>query len=376
MTRKQRLLNQIHGDEADRIPRIGGWNLGVRNLSALAGISVEEYLKDPFQGMLRANICLGVDAMVPPIVPTDIDSIRDGSLQESIFEGVEPEALQERAEAIPATANEVLARFDAEAAEANYRRYLGGLREQLGEIELLTTVWEATANFALYFQYGYEAFLAATVLYPEEVGRIYWEDALLARERNRIVVRLMTEWDLVPMLLTGHDICNNSGPMCSPAFLKEFYWEHARVSLEPFVDAGIRVIGHCDGNVMPLIDDMIGAGFSGFQGFQYECGMDPYSIRSRKVVAGEYPLFMAGLSVTRTLPFGTPQDVDEEVEYCLDYTDGGKGLFLFTSNVTGVEVPPENIRAANRHVESIRPGQPRPGGGTRKEWPWRLSHPM
>ena len=59
-------------------------------------------------------------------------------------------------------------------------------------------------------------------------------------------------------------------------------WPHAKLSLEPFVDAGIRLIHHCDGNVMPLIDDMIAAGFSGFQGFQYECGVDLTELRRRR----------------------------------------------------------------------------------------------
>lgn len=91
------------------------------------------------------------------------------------------------------------------------------------------------------------------------------------------------------------------------------------------------------------------------------------------VAHGEAPLFFAGLSVSRTLPFGTPDDVREEVDYFLDFTDGGRGLFLMTSNVTGVEVPPENIHTAYRYIKEWNPRQPRQL--TRRQWPWAVSHP-
>ncbi|MBI4027424.1 MAG: hypothetical protein HY360_20735 [Verrucomicrobia bacterium] len=371
MTRKQRLLNQIHGDATDRVPMIGGWNLGVKNLATLAGINVAEYLQDPFRGVVRANQALGVDAVVMPIVPTDVHSVRSGSLQESHFENIEPEALKERADAIPDTEREALARFDPIEAEKKYREFFESHLSKLDGLEWITTLWEAPANFSLYFQYGYQAFLAATALYPEAVGRIYWEDGFLSRERNRIIVRLMKEYEVLPILFCGHDLCLNQGPMCSPSFLRKHYWPHAKTSLEPFVEAGIRIIGHCDGNVMPLVDDMIAAGFSGFQGFQYECGVDPCVLKERLVARGIAPLFFMGLSVSRTLPFGTTADVIAEVEYFLDVTDGGKGMFLFYSNVTGVEVPTKNIQAAFRHLASYDRKKPRPSASRRRQWPWQ-----
>lgn len=373
MTRRQRILNQINGDTPDRVPMLGGWNLGVRNMAEIAGISVEEYLRDPESGVIRANRKLDVDGMVPPIIPRDLESIRQGNLEERTFAEVEPEALQQRGAAIPEMEQKVVAKFDAQAVEKEYRQRFESLLKLMGDIVLIPTLWEAVANFSLYFQYGYEAFLAATALYPEEVELIWWEDSILARERNKIIVRLYREYDLAPMLFTGCDICMNGGPMCSPEYLRQSYWPHVKRSLEPYVEAGIRVLHHCDGNVMPLIDDMIGAGCSGFQGFQYECNVDPCELRRRRSLKGEVPLFMAGLSVTRTLPFGTRQDVMDEVDYMLDYTEGGHGMFLFTSNVTGVEVPPANLVAAYRRLAEYDPQKAVYHG--KHEWPWGAAHP-
>lgn len=375
LSRKQRLIRQLRGQEIDRVPMIGGWNLGVRNVADLAGLSVEDYLADPFSGVVRANRGLGVDAMVPPIVPVDIDAIRNGLLEEKTFQGVEPEALLDYANTIPDSEAGVLKKFNATEVELKYRNAWEPLIKRLDGIELLATCWETPAKFALYFQYGYEAFLAAVALYPEAVGRIFWENGILGRELSKVIVRLMKELDLIPAIFGGHDICVNRGPMVSPDYLREHYWPHAKISMEPFLEAGIRAIHHCDGNVMPLVDDMIEAGYSGFQGFQYECGVDPFELRKRRSLKGEVPVLLGGLSVTRTLPAGTPQDVIAEVDYALDATDGGQGLFLFTSNVTGVDVPPENIQAAYRYIAQYDPRKAVRTSTGPRPWPWLVNHP-
>ena len=362
MTHKDRILRQLAGEPVDRIPLIGGWSLGVRNVAALAGLSVEEYLRDPQANVVLANRRQGVDGMVPPIVPRELASIRAGLLQEETFADVDPEALLHYAEAIPATADAVLrARFNPAAVEAEYREHFTAMLAAMQDIVLMPTLWVLPANFSLYFTYGYVAFLSAVALYPEAVGRIYWEDGIISRARNKIIVELMREYDIIPLIFTGDDICTNEGPMVQPDFLREHLWPHIKYALEPCLDAGIRVIHHCDGNVMPLVDDMVAAGYSGFQGFQYECGVDIYALRQRRSLKNEEMLILGGLSVTRTLPFGTPEDACREVDYCLDATDGGRGLFLFTSNVTGVEVPTANLEAAYRHLRAYNPAVGRTG---------------
>ena len=233
--------------------------------------------------------------------------------------------------------------------------------------------WEIGGHFPLYTEFGYTAFLMACKLYPEAVGKIYWAKSLHSRERAKILVRLYKDYDLVPIMFCGEDLANNKGPMVSPVFLRKYYLPTVKMIIEPLVDAGVRFVHHCDGDVRPLIDDFIAIGFSGFQGFQYELGVDPYDLRRRRSRLGEEIIFFAGLSVSRTLPFGTPEDVRDEVDYFLDFTDGGKGMYLMTSNVTGVEVPPDNLRTAYSYVKTWDPAQPRTSH--RQSWPWGQKEP-
>lgn len=373
LTAKERLVRQARGQEIDRIPSIGGWIMGVRNLSELAGISTDEYLRNPMAGALRAYKALDVDGMVSPVVPTELETIRTGSVLEEGYAGIEPEALLERANSLPDTEREVLATFDPAAAEQGYRQYFENAFANWEGIVPIPNFWELGGAYPLFFEFGYIPFLTACALYPEAIEKIWWAKSLHARERAKILVGLYREYDLVPLLFCGEDLCTNKGPMLSPEYLREHYFHTLAMIAEPLVDAGIRLIYHCDGDVRLLLQDYIATGFSGFQGFQYEDYVDLYDIRQLCSRLGEELLLFTGMSITRTLPFGTPDDVRDEVDYFIDATDGGRGMFLFSSNVIGVEVPAENTRAGYEYVKSWDPNQPRVK--THQRWPWGVSHP-
>lgn len=373
LTRKERILRQIRGQEIDRVPALGGWMLGIPNIASLAGISIAEYMADPLGGVVKANLALDVDGMIQPIIPESLDQIRTGLVQEETFAGIEPEALLDKANTYPDTEKEVLASFDFAAEEARYRAYFTSAFRLWGGIEPIPNFWEIGGHFPLYTEFGYVAFLTACALYPEAVGKIYWAKSVHSRERAKILLKLYKEFDLVPLMFCGEDLANNKGPMVSPKFLRQHYLPTVKMIAEPLVNAGVRLIHHCDGDVRPLLQDYIAAGFSGFQGFQLELGLDPYQIKQMRGPFGEELIFFTGLSVSRTLPFGSLEDVREEVEYFLDFTAGGRNMFLFTTNVSGVECPPENMRAAYDHLKTWDPSLPRVP--RRLKWPWLQTHP-
>jgi hypothetical protein len=341
--------------------------LGVRNLAQIAGLSPEQFIANPLCGTLKANLALDVDGMVAPVLPNSLDQIRTGLVQEESFPDVPPEALLAKANSYPDSEMEILASFDAAAEERRYRQYFEAAFRGWQGIEPIPNFWEIGGHFPLYTEFGYSAFLMACALYPEAVGKIYWAKSLHSRERAKILVRLYKDYDLVPLMFCGEDLCNNKGPMVSPKFLRRHYFPTVRMIIEPLVEAGVRLIHHCDGEVRPVLPDFLEIGFSGLQGFQYELGIEIPELRLLRSRNDQELLLFTGLSVSRTLPFGSPQDVIDEVDYFIDSTDGGRGMFLFTSNVTGVEVPPENIVAAYLRVKE------NPRRTKRWEtWPWGM----
>ena len=358
MTPKQRLTRAARNQEVDRIPTLGGWNGAAPPLAEIAGLTKDQYMADPSRAVVRAHKALDVDGMIMPNIPTVWDQVRTGAVLEESFADAEPEDLLDYANSLPDKESDILRDFDAARNEAEFRDYFETAFKSWDGIVPVPNFWDLGGHFPLYHGFGYIAFLSACALYPDAVEKIWWAKSLPSRERAKILVRLYREFDLVPLLFCGEDLCNNQGPMVSPEILRKHYFPTVRMITEPLVDAGIRLVHHCDGDIRPVVNDFIAAGFSGLQGFQYELGVDPYELRKLRSLRGEELIIFAGLSVTRTLPFGAPRDVRDEVDYFLDSTDGGRGLFLFTSNVTGYEVPPENIRTAYRYIKTLNPGQP------------------
>ncbi len=94
---------------------------------------------------------------------------------------------------------------------------------------------------------------------------------------------------------------------------------------------------------MEMVPRLIEAGLGGFQGFQYEDGMDYEKICAMKTCDGEDLIIIAGVSVTVTLPKGTPADVKKEMAWLVE-KGPKKGLFLGCSSSIAPGVPWENIQ--------------------------------
>jgi uroporphyrinogen-III decarboxylase len=138
--------------------------------------------------------------------------------------------------------------------------------------------------------------------------------------------------------------------MISVEFLRHHYFPHVSYCLEPVHDAGIRTVWHSDGDIRPIIEDVLACGVGGFQGFQEEYGVDIADIASRRTRTGEPLTIFAGPSVTRTLPFGTVEDVREEMERIIDTFSETCALFISpTSNVLP-DCPLDNVIEAHRHA--------------------------
>ena len=102
---------------------------------------------------------------------------------------------------------------------------------------------------------------------------------------------------------------------------------------------------HCDGNYRPLLPDVLACGVAGLQGFQTECGMDLEWIVDLKTRAADPLLIFGAMSVTKTLPYGTPEDVRAEVRRTMESRRERAGLVFFTSNTITPDVSLENVRA-------------------------------
>ncbi|MCG3146665.1 MAG: hypothetical protein PCFJNLEI_00099 [Verrucomicrobiae bacterium] len=195
-----------------------------------------------------------------------------------------------------------------------------------------------------YFEYGYQNYFMAYALYPEIIERDFKLAADCSAAYNRCVARAILEAGLPRMLRLDHDMADSRGMLVDVHSLDRIWFPHFVRAIQPFFDADIRLIWHCDGNLMDMVPRLLEVGISGFQGFQYEDGMDYPAICKMKDSAGNPLFIIAGVSVTRTLPHGTAAAVRDELRWLVENGPPVGLLLGCTSSITP-GVPLENLRA-------------------------------
>ena len=138
-------------------------------------------------------------------------------------------------------------------------------------------------------------------------------------------------------------MADSRGTMVDVKTLDQLWFPHFARSIKPLLDAGIRLIWHCDGNLMEMVPRLLECGLGGFQGFQYEDGMDYEKICQMKTRDGDGLFIMGGVSVTTTLPHGKPADVKRQIDWLVEKAPR-VGLMLGSSSSIAPGVPLENIK--------------------------------
>lgn len=328
------------------------------HLERLAGAEPGAYQADPVPVYLAAQHGLGV-CMIDQWIPDNPLTMGDRGYEggtHGATTGAEVVELDGRRidgpEAVVAHLEQVaFPRLVAAAAEfdeaTHYRHIVAGEAAVQGLFgpDILKVPY-AVASFPglAYFSYGYAPYLTAYALYPEVMERHFALQAELALRINRAAARAYREADLPRLLRADHDMADSRGTLVSVESLDRLWFPHFARCMAPLFDAGVRVIWHCDGNLTAMVPRLLEVGLKGFQGFQYEDGMDYEQICRQRAADGDALTIIAGVSVTRTLPFGTPADVRDQLRWLVEH--GPRvGLFLGCSSSICPGVPWANMAA-------------------------------
>ncbi len=134
------------------------------------------------------------------------------------------------------------------------------------------------------------------------------------------------------------DVAGQTGMIISPRLWRKYI----KPRMKKLIDAlkPVRYIYyHSDGNLEPIIPDLIEIGVTELNPVQPDC-MDPAKI---KELYGEQLTLSGCLSVQDTLPHGTTEDVKKEVIKTINSCAPGGGFILGPSNLTTQDTPIENF---------------------------------
>jgi uroporphyrinogen decarboxylase len=185
---------------------------------------------------------------------------------------------------------------------------------------------------------GLEQFMMDLVINPA-----FAEELVERSMRYHLEIAKMYVESGVDMIWTGDDFGQQKKLMMSPKMwrrifkprYREFYAELKHLNPD------ILIAHHSDGYIEPIIPDFIEIGLDVLQAVQPQ-SMDPSKL---KKTYGDKLSFWGTVDVQHTFPYGTSEDVANEVQQRMDIVGKGGGLILAPAHGIQPDVPLENLRA-------------------------------
>jgi hypothetical protein len=353
MTRRERLETAFALGDPDRTPILGGWIAAPGIIMELTGTSEDEYWSDPVGVSIRAYDVLGMDGLIDVFVPKDrgYRCVDDTNFFSSAGRMSLEEALAD-VEDLPSP-SEIEAEFDFDRKYLEYSAWLDDHQQLAGDMVWMPAHWDASAKIAWYGRYGYENFFYIVGGYLEHAQKLMEVGGARGRCNSKLLARAIQEGRYPHAVLLGEDICDQNGPMVSPAFLEKHWAPQLEYAIEPLLEVGCRPVWHSDGDVRKIVDLLIAAGIRGFQGFQSECGVLLSDMVEKRTRDGEPLLIFGPISVTTELPNLTSADIESRVRDAVETARGKASLVLFTANTINPDIPTENVVAMSRAIGAI-----------------------
>lgn len=150
---------------------------------------------------------------------------------------------------------------------------------------------------------------------------------------------------------TSDDLATQDSLLMSPrTYRKLIKPYHARyfALIKEWTDA--KILYHSCGNVIPLLNDLVEAGIEVLNPVQATTWDDPTDVKARY---GDSLSFWGGIDSQRVLPYGTPEEVREEVKLRIQQFGSGGGYVAASVHIMQADVPPQNVLAMSGAVREL-----------------------
>lgn len=189
--------------------------------------------------------------------------------------------------------------------------------------------------------------LAAHTLFPDYVDEVFgYQTEIMLKNleiyRQAVGDRIQVVW------ISGTDLGTQNGTFLSKETFRRLYKPHyQKINDWVHANTGWKTFYHTCGCIVPLLDDLVEMGVDCLNPVQISA-MENLGMTAEKLKAqygDKFTFWGGGVDTQKTLPFGTPDMVREEVaERVRILSQGGGFVFSSIHNVVA-NVPPENLVA-------------------------------
>jgi len=323
MTSAERVMTVLRNGEPDRIPHFE-WIIDKKVRHALCpGASLEEF-----------TVRMGLDAML-----TDPD-FKTEQVAPNRFRnewGIVVERGAEQHAAVVQAAIQTMEDFMryeppdpyAPGRFASLQKLVERYKGKYAICVHLNDVFSIPRNLM-----GFEELLVASMLEPELVRKLAEMSADLNVKLAREAARFGADF-----VFTGDDYCSDTNSFLAPESFRDLMFPSLKKVFKGFRDAGLPLIKHSDGNVMPLLDMILEAGIDCLDPIDPMGGMDMAAMKQQH---GKRIALKGNVNCATTLVNGTAEEVVQETLGVIRAAAEGGGLILSSSNSIHSSVNPLN----------------------------------
>jgi uroporphyrinogen decarboxylase len=219
------------------------------------------------------------------------------------------------------------------------------------EYAILATPWLLFPFERANAMQGMEPFLMNMARSPDFARALMERIAVYCKQ---LMERFLEELgDNVDIIKIGDDLGTQDSLIISPKMYREIL-KPIHADFISFIKARTKakVLFHSCGDVAPLIDDFVEIGVDILNPIQTSgrCMSDLPSLKKR---FGKNITFCGGIDAHRVLPFGTAEEVRDEVRRVMQILGPGGGCMISAVHTVMNDVPPENVLAMVDAVEEF-----------------------
>lgn len=180
--------------------------------------------------------------------------------------------------------------------------------------------------------------LLADMLTEPELAHTLMDKVL---ETNMRIVRNAIR-EGAEVIVLGDDYAHNQGLMMSPELFREFLLPRLAKMVGMILEEGAFCIKHSDGNIYPILEDIVSTGCHGLNPIEPAAGMDLTTV---KRLVGDRVCLVGNIDCGELLSRGTREQVEAAVARAIEDAGRDGGFILSSSNSIHSSVNPANFVA-------------------------------
>lgn len=189
-----------------------------------------------------------------------------------------------------------------------------------------------------------ENLLMEYILNPQLVHDL----ARVTTDYNKAAIDMIAETGATGIIMNG-DLAGELTTIMSPKHHREYTKPYHKELVDRAHQKGLKIVKHSDGNLWPILDDLLEVGFDALHPIQPQC-MD---IGEVKAYLGGRMCVVGNIDCRDLLVSGAEEEVERTVKETIEKAGQGGGYIISSSNSIHPNCKPENytamIRAAHKY---------------------------